>query len=112
MVNGSPVSQRDVMKEIQRSGNNKEALVQALVLQALAEDLSIEEKQPRGRARIAQNSGPVTIEDCGTPGQIVNSVLQAALFWVPKHSKGDGQLWNRWRLHTSESRSANRHSPG
>ncbi len=83
MVNGSPVSQRDVMKEIQRSGNNKEALVQALVLQALAEDLSIEEKEPRGRARIAQNSGPVIIEDCGTPGQIVNTVLQASLGWIP-----------------------------
>ncbi len=38
---------RDVMKEIQRSGNNNEALVQALVLQALAEDLSIEERTER-----------------------------------------------------------------
>ncbi len=42
MVNGSPESSmRDVMKDIQRSGNNNEALVQALVLQALAEDLHV-----------------------------------------------------------------------
>ena len=82
----------DVAKVIQRSGNNNEALAQALIMQALAEDLSNEAKEsiatPRGRDRasIAQNSGPVTIEDCGNPGQIVNSVLQASLFWVPANT--------------------------
>ncbi len=78
--------------------------------------MSIEEKEPRGRARIAKSSGPVTIEDCGIPGQIVNIVLHAGITrmdsWNRKQAKGDGQLWNKGRLHTSESRSANRHSPG
>ncbi len=93
MVNGLPASSMmDVAKVIQRSGNNNEALAQALIMQALAEDLSNEAKEsiatPRGRDRasIAQNSGPVTIKDCGNPGQIVNSVLQASLFWVPANT--------------------------
>ncbi len=87
VVNGYPqrYPASSMMQVIQKSGNTNEALVQALVMQAIADDLSNEAKESRGRdrANIAQNSGPVTIKDCGTPGQIVNSVLQASLFWVP-----------------------------
>ena len=86
LVNGSLAI--DVLKAIQMSQNNKEALTQALVLQALKDSSNAVKEsrithEDRGRARISQAASFLTIQDCDTAGNIVNSILQPALGWIP-----------------------------
>ena len=97
MVNGS--SAKNVLKAVQRSRNNKEALAQALILQALKDSSNAVKEsrityEDRGRARISQVASFLTIQDCGTAGNIVNTVLQASLGWIPNIANAVNVLVN------------------
>ncbi len=97
MVNGS--SAKNVLKAVQRSRNNKEALAQALILQALKDSSNAVKEsrityEDRGRARISQAASFLTIQDCGTAGNIVNTVLQASLGWIPNIANAVNVLVN------------------